>query len=70
MRKNLGFVDRGVRATLALAICALAGLGLIGGVLEIVLFFLAAVLAFTAFLRFCPLYALFRIRTCRVNHYL
>lgn len=63
MHKNLGVTDRRIRvgAAVLLAVAALVvGVTSLGG---IVLLVLAAVMAVTATVGFCPLYAPFRINT-------
>jgi len=61
--KNLGTVDRTVRALLALAVGALYLTDQISGTAAIVLGVLAVVFLLTSFCGFCPLYAPFKITT-------
>lgn len=64
MTRNMGTVDRAVRGLVIapLAVVAAVALGA-GSVAGIVLLALAAVMAGTAAVGFCPLYALVGIRT-------
>jgi len=61
---NMGSADRKLRAFVVAPVLVVAGL-LAGpaGWLAIVLYVLAAVMAGTAAVGFCPLYALFGVRT-------
>lgn len=65
MKKNESTVDRIVRAVIAV----IAGGGAIAthGVLSIVLWVVAAIMAVTAAIDFCPLYRLFGMSICPVN---
>lgn len=65
MKQNVGTTDRIVRgvAAVALLVVALAaGLDSVGGLIALVL---AIVMAVTAAVRFCPLYAPFKMNTCK-----
>ena len=64
MKINMGSADRKLRAFVVAPVLVVAGL-LAGpaGWLAIVLYVLAAVMAGTAAVGFCPLYALFGVRT-------
>lgn len=59
MTTNIGTVDRLVRLVLGIVLIALALIGTIG-----VWGWLGLVLIGTAFLKFCPAYALFGFKTC------
>lgn len=63
MKPNMGSADRVIRLIVAAVILGLYLAGTITGTLGIVLLVLAAVFAATAFMRFCPLYLPFGIRT-------
>ncbi len=65
MSKNVGNSDRLVRIVLAV----LAGFGALNtaGVMSIVLWIVAAIMAVTAVVGFCPLYRLFGVNTCPVD---
>ncbi len=63
MKKNIGKADRTIRVVAAIAIAVLYSSDLIHGTLAAVLLVLAGVLLLTAFVRFCPLYAIFGATT-------
>lgn len=63
MTKNMGSIDRGVRAILAIAVAALYMMGSISGTAAIILGILAAIFLVTSFIGFCPLYAPFKLST-------
>lgn len=67
MKKNMGFADRLLRALAAAVLVAVYFLGGITGTTAIVVLLVAAVLAATAAVRFCPLYLPLGIRTCKRN---
>jgi hypothetical protein len=65
MKPNIGPTDRMVRGALAavlLVVALVAGLDSAGGIIALVL---AVVMAATAAIRFCPLYAPFKITTTK-----
>lgn len=63
--KNVGTLDRIVRAAAVIAIAAAYGLGLIGGTLAIVLGVVAVVLLLTSLTSTCPAYMPFGLSTRR-----
>lgn len=63
MKKNMSKTDGIIRIIVAITIAILWYLGIIGGTLLIVLSVVAAIFIVTGFINFCPLYAVFRIRT-------
>lgn len=64
MKTNMGTADRIIRVIIAAIVGVLFLSGTISGTLGIVLLVLAAVFVLTSLISFCPLYALFGIRTC------
>ncbi|MEP7036024.1 MAG: DUF2892 domain-containing protein [Dermatophilaceae bacterium] len=67
MKINLGSADRKLRAFVVAPVLVLGGLVLgPAGWLAIVLYVLAGVMLATSALSFCPLYAVFGLRTCPV----
>ena len=64
MKKNMGTADRIIRLIVAAVIAILFYNGTIGGTLGIVLVVLAGVFVLTCMISFCPLYAIFGMRTC------
>ena len=67
MKKNMVTTDRYIRLSIAAIILVLYFLGYLPGTLGLVLGIVGLVFALTSFLNFCPLYALFGIRTCPVE---
>lgn len=65
MNQNIGTTDRLVRLIAALVLAALYFTGIFAGTAGAIAVGLAAVLVLTSFLRFCPLYVPFGIRTRR-----
>ena len=65
MKKNMGSVDRVIRALIALVIIILFFTNAISGTLAVVLLVLAGVFIITSILRFCPLYLLLGINTLK-----
>lgn len=66
MKKNMGNADRAIRLFAAAVMVVLFFTGVVAGVLGIVLLVLAGVFVLTSLVSFCPLYAPFGIRTCKV----
>lgn len=67
MKKNMGSADRIIRVLVAAFFAVLFFTGTVTGVLGIVLMIFGGVLILTSMVGFCPLYAPFRISTCRVQ---
>jgi len=67
MTKNMGTIDRIVRALIVVAVAVLYFTGIIGGTLAIILGIGAIVFLATSLTSFCPLYALFGISSCAVK---
>ena len=65
MKRNIGTTDRLVRLLAALILGALYFMGILTGTAGAIAVGVAAVLVLTSFLRFCPLYLPFGIRTRR-----
>ncbi|SEF39692.1 YgaP family membrane protein [Algoriphagus boritolerans] len=66
MKKNLGTTDKIIRLILAAALVLLYFTGTITGTLGIIGLVLAAVFTLTSMVSFCPLYAVFGLKTCKV----
>ena len=64
MKKNMGSADRVIRLIVAVALVVLYFTGIITGTLGIVALVIAGIFTLTSFVSFCPLYAIFGIRTC------
>jgi hypothetical protein len=63
MKSNVSTADRITRIIIAVAIVAMYFLDVISGTTGIVLLIIAAVLALTALINFCPLYFLLGLST-------
>lgn len=61
---NLGLADRVIRVLIAVTAVILYLTGITEGVLGISLMVVGGVLALTSLISFCPIYAVFGIRTC------
>jgi hypothetical protein len=64
MKKNMGTVDRVVRAVLALVMVGLYFGNIVTGTLGIVLMAAAGIFLLTSLISFCPLYTLIGFSTC------
>lgn len=67
MKKNVGNADKLVRILIAIAVVILYYTNVITGMLAIILMAVGIVLLLTVLFNFCPLYALFGIKTCKVQ---
>lgn len=67
MTKNMGSADRIIRVIIAALVSILYFTGTISGTLGIILLVLAGVFVLTSVISFCPLYAPFGIKTCKVK---
>lgn len=63
MKTNLSTLDRVIRVVVAALFAYLYFAGIVTGALGIVLLVLGAVFVLTAFVGFCPLYAIFKFST-------
>lgn len=64
MKKNMGSADRIIRIVAAIVFAVLYFTGTVTGTLGIVLIVLGGIFMLTSLVGFCPLYALFGIKTC------
>ncbi|WP_370480360.1 YgaP family membrane protein [Tamlana flava] len=67
MTKNMGSADRIIRVIIAAIVGILYFTGTISGTLGIILLVLAGVFVLTSVISFCPLYAPFGIKTCKMK---
>lgn len=67
MKKNLGSIDRIVRAIFAVIVSILFFTNVITGTLGVILLVVGGVLLATSFINFCPLYSIFGISSCPVK---
>lgn len=66
MKKNMGTADRVIRTLIAIVVGVLYFTEVITGTLGIVLLVLAGIFLLTSLISFCPLYAPFGIKTCKI----
>jgi hypothetical protein len=64
MKKNMGNVDRIIRAIIALTIAVLYFSGIIKGTVGIILLTVSVIFLLTSLISFCPVYFPFGIKTC------
>lgn len=64
MKMNLGLADRVIRLIIAVTAILLFYAGITSGALGITLIIVGAILGFTSLISFCPIYAVFGIKTC------
>ena len=67
MKKNMGSADRIIRTVVAVVIATLYFTNIISGTVAIVLAVLGVIFILTSVVSFCPLYAIFGIKTCKVE---
>ena len=67
MQKNVGSIDRTIRALVGLALLAVYFMGVAGGTLGIIALVVGFVMLGTAAIGWCPPYALLGINTCGVK---
>lgn len=65
MKTNMGNIDKVIRVLIAIAFSILYFTGVVDGVLGYVLLALGAIFLLTSVISFCPLYAPFKISTCK-----
>ena len=65
MTCNVGGIDRGIRAVLAVVLIAAAAFAPLDTSWRIVLFVLGGIAGVTAAVRYCPLNSLIGLNTCR-----
>ncbi|WP_258103826.1 DUF2892 domain-containing protein [Marinoscillum sp. MHG1-6] len=67
MKKNMGPSDRIIRLILAIAMTVLYSQNVITGAVGIALLALSAIFVLTSLLSYCPIYALFGVKTCKTS---
>jgi hypothetical protein len=65
MKKNMGSIDRLIRVLIAMLLISLYFTNVISGTLGLILLSLTIIFVLTSLISFCPLYALFGIKTCK-----
>ena len=64
MKKNMGTIDRALRAVVALVMLGLYFGNIVTGTLGVVLVVASIIFLLTSLVSFCPLYTLFGFSTC------
>jgi len=64
MKTNMGNADRWIRLLIAATALVLYFTSTVSGTLGIVLLVLAIIFALTSMVKFCPIYAVFGMRSC------
>jgi hypothetical protein len=67
MKKNMGSADRIIRTVIALIVATLYFTNVISGTVAIVLAVIGGIFILTSIVSFCPLYAIFGIKTCKTE---
>lgn len=67
MKSNMGIIDRIIRLIAVIVIAILYFTEVIDGTLALILGIIAVIFAITSFVRFCPLYYVFGIKTCKTK---
>ncbi len=67
MQKNVGSIDRAIRALVGIGLLAVFFLGIVQGTLGIVALVAGVVMLGTAVIGWCPPYSLLGINTCGVK---
>ncbi|MEI8087813.1 MAG: DUF2892 domain-containing protein [Paludibacter sp.] len=65
MKKNMGSYDKLVRLSVAIVLIILYYKGVLMGTLGIIALVVALIFTVTSLIGFCPLYAVFGIKTCK-----
>jgi len=65
MKKNMGSADKVIRLLLAALFIILFVFNVVSGVFGYILLILALIFILTSLVSFCPLYAIFGIKTCK-----
>jgi nitrate/TMAO reductase-like tetraheme cytochrome c subunit len=67
MKKNVGAIDRVLRIIVAIILVALYLADVVAGTLGFVLLAAAVIFVLTSASKFCGLYAIFGIKTCKTD---
>ena len=65
MKKNMGSYDKLIRLTIAILLIILYYNGVLAGTLGTIALVVALIFTVTSLVGFCPLYAIFGIKTCK-----
>ncbi len=67
MKKNMGSIDRIVRLVIVAALVALYATGTVTSLWATVALVAAGIFTLTSLTGFCPIYAIFGLKTCKVT---
>lgn len=67
MKKNMGVTDKTIRIVIAILLAVLYFTEVISGTIGAVGLSVAGIFILTSLINFCPLYAIFGIKTCKTN---
>jgi len=67
MKKNMGSTDRIIRIIIAIVLGVLYKMEIVSGTLGLVAFVVSVIFVLTSLINYCPLYAIFGIKTCSVD---
>ncbi|RED50613.1 YgaP family membrane protein [Seonamhaeicola aphaedonensis] len=67
MKKNMGATDKAFRILVAIIVGILYFNDIISGTLGIILLIVSGIFILTSIISFCPLYAPFKISTCKIK---
>jgi len=67
MKKNMGSADKVIRLLLAAIFIILFVFNVVSGVFGYILLALTVIFILTSLVSFCPLYAIFGIKTCKTT---
>ncbi len=67
MKKNMGVTDKTIRIVIAILLAVLYFTEVISGTIGAIGLSIAGVFILTSLINFCPLYAIFGIKTCKTN---
>jgi hypothetical protein len=67
MKKNIGSADKIIRLLLAALFILLFIFNVVGGIFGYILLALAVILILTSLVNYCPIWAIFGIKTCKTK---
>ena len=67
MKRNMGTTDKLIRLTIAIVLIVLYWRGILTETWGIIALVVALIFTLTSLISFCPLYAIFGIKTCKTE---
>jgi len=67
MKKNMSSLDGTIRIIIALIAIGLYYYGIVDGVVGMIAIAVAVIFVITGFVKFCPLYRIFGVSTCKTK---